>query len=126
MNLHIEQLHYANTTPSNLLIGVFSNIRRYGRRYDTYTVASNDASSVKQTKRRRPNAGTRLHGRSEQEKEDSNQKGFLSSEPGTYEEGAPGAKEASCLKHRNNVALQIRKILALAVEVEGLLERLHR
>ena len=50
MNLHTEQLHYANTTPSNLLIGVFSDIRRYGRRYDTYAVASNDASSVKQTK----------------------------------------------------------------------------
>ena len=82
-------------------------------------------TDVKQTKRRRPNVGTRLCGRSKQEKEDSNQKGILFSKLGTYENGALGTKEASCLKHGDNVALQIRKILTLAVEVEGVLECLH-
>jgi hypothetical protein len=58
-------------------------------------------------------------------KKTATRRAFFLPNPGTYEKGAPGTKEASCLKHRDNVALQLRKILALAIEVKGLLERLH-
>lgn len=91
----LEQLHASNTPPSNLLVGVLSNIGGYHGRDQTHSEPTNDSSDVQLRQTGRMQSSTSLHNASDNEDDIRDNESLLSAKGIRYVERRHGPEKAT-------------------------------
>lgn len=123
----LKQLHAADATSSDLLVGILADICRDNGTGKTNTKSTDDSANIQLS-----HVITSAHGTSsldntaDNEDDVGEEQRHLAAEFISKIERAHGAEEAACLEDGDDVALNAGMFRAVPVESKAVVERVHR
>jgi hypothetical protein len=122
----VEQLHAADATTSDLLVGIFSDVSRDDSTRQSDPEATNDSTDIQLREIvASSQSACGLDDAADDENKICQKERISSTELVGEVKGRHGAKEASCLEDRDDVSFQRGMVGTFFIEAKAVVERVH-